>query len=175
MPLNQYQQEVGPSLVDATPGKVPDITLLDGRYCSVEHLTVAEHYEDILDFYFTNQILSDWTYMYADPFESEEAVRQCLEDYEQSSNPYFFAISDKVSGKVLGTFSLMAITPKNRSVEMGRVILAPALQKTRAATEAQYLLMKYVFEDLNYRRYEWKCDKSQPPFCQCSHSFRVHL
>lgn len=54
MPLNQYQQEVGPSLVDATPGKMPDITLLDGRYCSVEHLTVAEHYEDILDFYFTN-------------------------------------------------------------------------------------------------------------------------
>lgn len=73
--------------------------------------------------------------MYADPFESEEAVRQCLEDYEQSSNPYFFAISDKVSGKVLGTFSLMAITPKNRSVEMGRVILAPAIQKTRVATE----------------------------------------
>jgi len=152
MPLNHYQQEVGPSLADASPGKMPDVALLEGRYCSVEHLTVAEHYKDILDFYFTNQILSDWTYMYADPFESEEAVRQCLEDYEQSQNPYFFAIRDKASGKVLGTFSLMAITPKNRSVEMGRVILAPALQKTRAATEAQYLLMKYVFEDLNYMR-----------------------
>ena len=150
MPLNHYQQEVGPSLADASPGKMPDVALLEGRYCSVEHLTVAEHYEDILDFYFTNQILSDWTYMYADPFESEEAVRQCLEDY-------------KASGKVLGTFSLMAITPKNRSVEMGRVILAPALQKTRAATEAQYLLMKYVFEDLNYRRYEWKCDSLNRP------------
>ena len=163
MPLNHYQQEVGPSLADASPGKMPDVALLEGRYCSVEHLTVAEHYEDILDFYFTNQILSDWTYMYADPFESEEAVRQCLEDYEQSQNPYFFAIRDKASGKVLGTFSLMAITPKNRSVEMGRVILAPALQKTRAATEAQYLLMKYVFEDLNYRRYEWKCDSLNAP------------
>ena len=163
MPLNHYQQEVGPSLADASPGKMPDVALLEGRYCSVEHLTVAEHYKDILDFYFTNQILSDWTYMYADPFESEEAVRQCLEDYEQSDNPYFFAIRDKASGKVLGTFSLMAITPKNRSVEMGRVILAPALQKTRAATEAQYLLMKYVFEDLNYRRYEWKCDSLNRP------------
>ena len=163
MPLNHYQQEVGPSLADASPGKMPDVALLEGRYCSVEHLTVAEHYKDILDFYFTNQILSDWTYMYADPFESEEAVRQCLEDYEQSQNPYFFAIRDKASGKVLGTFSLMAITPKNRSVEMGRVILAPALQKTRAATEAQYLLMKYVFEDLNYRRYEWKCDALNLP------------
>ena len=138
MPLNHYQQEVGPSLADTSPGKMPDVALLEGRYCSVEHLTVAEHYEDILDFYFTNQILSDWTYMYADPFESEEAVRQCLEDYEQSQNPYFFAIRDKV-------------------------ILAPALQKTRAATEAQYLLMKYVFEDLNYRRYEWKCDSLNRP------------
>ena len=88
MPLNHYQQEVGPSLADASPGKMPDVALLEGRYCSVEHLTVAEHYKDILDFYFTNQILSDWTYMYAEPFESEEAVRQCLEDYEQSDNPY---------------------------------------------------------------------------------------
>lgn len=124
---------------------------------------MAEHYEDILDFYFTNQILSDWTYMYADSFESEEAVRQCLEDYEKSQNPYFFAIRDNSSSKVLGTFSLMAITPKNRSVEMGRVILAPVLQKTRASTEAQYLLMKYIFEDLNYRRYEWKCDSLNRP------------
>ena len=63
MPLNHYQQEVGPSLADASPGKMPDVALLEGRYCSVEHLTVAEHYEDILDFYFTNQILSDWTCM----------------------------------------------------------------------------------------------------------------
>ncbi len=129
MPLNQYQQEVGPSLVDATPGKVPDITLLDGRYCSVEHLTVAEHYEDILDFYFTNQILSDWTYMYADPFESEEAVRQCLEDYEQSLTLISLPLVIKFQGRFWVPFSLMAITPKNRSVEMGRVILAPAYTK----------------------------------------------
>ena len=53
MPLNHYQQEVGPSLADASPGKMPDVALLEGRYCSVEHLTVAEHYKDILDFYFT--------------------------------------------------------------------------------------------------------------------------
>ena len=63
MPLNHYQQEVGPSLADASPGKMPDVALLEGRYCSVEHLTVAEHYKVILDFYFTNQILSDWTYL----------------------------------------------------------------------------------------------------------------
>ena len=69
----------------------------------------------------------------------------------------------------------MAITPKNRSVEMGRVILAPALQKTRAATEAQYLLMKYVFEDLNYRRYEWKCDSLNRPSANAAMRLGVHL
>ena len=104
MPLNHYQQEVGPSLADTSPGKMPDVALLEGRYCSVEHLTVAEHYEDILDFYFTNQILSDWTYMYADPFESEEAVRQCLEDYEQSQNPYFFRMICSCTAVRFATF-----------------------------------------------------------------------
>lgn len=64
MPLNHYQQEVGPSLADASPGKMPDVALLEGRYCSVEHLTVAEHYEDILDFYFTNQILLNLKKLY---------------------------------------------------------------------------------------------------------------
>ena len=129
MPLNHYQQEVGPSLADASPGKMPDVALLEGRYCSVEHLTVAEHYKDILDFYFTNQILSDWTYMYADPFESEEAVRQCLEDYEQSQNPYFFAIRDKASGKVLGTFSLMLLRRKIVVLRMGRVYFGTCFTK----------------------------------------------
>ena len=114
MPLNHYQQEVGPSLADASPGKMPDVALLEGRYCSVEHLTVAEHYKDILDFYFTNQILSDWTYMYADPFESEEAVRQCLEDYEQSQNPYFFVIRDKASEGSRNLFTYGYYTEKSK-------------------------------------------------------------
>ena len=114
--------------------------------------------------------------MYADPFEPEEAVRQVFERIdEQSDNPYFFAIRDKASGKVLGNlFHLWLLHQKNRSVEMGRAILAP-VYKDWTATEAQYLLMKYVFEDLNYRRYEWNVIVSQPSFCQCCHAFRVHL
>ena len=105
MPLNHYQQEVGPSLADTSPGKMPDVALLEGRYCSVEHLTVAEHYEDYFStFTLLIRFFGLDLYVCTYPFESEEAVRQCLEDYEQSDNPYFFAIRDKASGKVLGTF-----------------------------------------------------------------------
>lgn len=75
-----------------------------------------------------------------------------------STDPYYLTIIDKTSNKALGTFALMRIDPQNRVIEMGWVIYSEALQKTRQATEAQYLVMKYVFETLAYRRYEWKCD-----------------
>ncbi|MGT2907253.1 GNAT family N-acetyltransferase [Streptococcus dentiloxodontae] len=163
MVINQFNQEIGERLEHFTAGQMPDVQLLEGRYCTVEHLNAKKHFEDILDFYYTNAVASDWTYMFDEPFSSKEAVRQRLQEYEESQNPYFFAIRDKLSGKVLGTFSLMRIDPKNCVLEMGRVIYAAALQKTRAATEAQYLVMKYVFEDLQYRRYEWKCDSLNKP------------
>lgn len=158
MPFNTFHQEVGQILPDYIAGPMPDVETLEGRYCCLEHIKAKEHLDDIADFYWKSIVPSDWTYMYDEPFDSKEAVEQRLMDYEKSKNPYFFAIREKVSNKVLGTFSLMAINPQNRSVEVGRVIYAPTLQKTRAGTEAQYLLMKYVFEELGYRRYEWKCD-----------------
>ncbi|MFM1596353.1 GNAT family N-acetyltransferase [Streptococcus mutans] len=158
MPVNQYQQEVGETLEHFAVGQMPDVKFLEGRYCSVEHIDARKHLNDIIDFYWKNAVPSDWTYMFDQPFETAEAVQERLQDYEKSENPYFFAIRDKETDKVLGTFSLMRIDPKNRVLEMGRVIYAPALQKTSAATEAQYLVMNYVFENLGYRRYEWKCD-----------------
>ena len=95
----------GPSLADASPGKVPDVALLEGRYCSLEHLTVAEHYKDILDFYFTNQILSDWTYNVCGSLNLKKLYVSVWRIMNNPENPYFFAIRDKASGKVLGTFS----------------------------------------------------------------------
>lgn len=163
MSVNRFGQEIGEALPDFKIGELPTVETLEGRYCVVEHLNASQHFEDIVDFYCDNVVLSDWTYLFDEPFDSPATVRERLETYEQSSNPYFFAIRDKASDKVLGTFSLMRIDTNNRSVEMGRVIYAPALQKTRAATEAQYLVMAYVFETLGYRRYEWKCDNLNFP------------
>ncbi|MBM7636070.1 GNAT family N-acetyltransferase [Streptococcus saliviloxodontae] len=168
MVVNVYGQEIGESLLGYTSGAMPDVSVLEGNYCRLEHIDAKKHLDDVADFYWKQVDPSDWTYMYGQPFTSKEAVRTCLEEYQVSENPYFFAIREKYSGKVLGTFSLMRIDPHNRVVEMGRVIYAPALQKTRAATEAQYLVMKYVFEELSYRRYEWKCDRFNKPSAQAA-------
>ncbi|OOR99923.1 GNAT family N-acetyltransferase [Haemophilus paracuniculus] len=81
----------------------------------------------------------------------------------QSTDPYYLEIKAKTSGQILGSFALMRIDRHNRTLEMGWVVYSTALQRTRMATEAQYLVMKYVFETLGYRRYEWKCDALNAP------------
>ena len=80
-----------------------------------------------------------------------------------SEDPYFFGIWDKEHSKVLGTLALMRNDRQNGVIEVGYVIYSQQLKKSIQATEAQYLLAKYVFETLGYRRYEWKCDSLNEP------------
>ena len=83
-------------------------------------------------------------------------------------DPYFFAIidTDPISptrDRAVGVLSLLRITPAAGSIEVGHIHLSPALQQTRGSTEAQFLIMSYVFDDLGYRRHEWKCDALNAP------------
>src|SRR6185312_12554218 len=80
-----------------------------------------------------------------------------IEACERNKERIFYAIVTG-EGRAVGLFSLMEIRPANRVIEVGNVTYSPALQRTPLGTEAQYLLMRYAFETLGYRRYEWKCD-----------------
>ena len=89
-----------------------------------------------------------WTFLFKGPARNEEEWDHLLDDLMTAQGRFYYAIVDKDSGKALGTFSLMRIDQANRVIEVGAVTYSPALQKTRMATEAQYLLARYVFEDL---------------------------
>jgi hypothetical protein len=65
--------------------------------------------------------------------------------------------------KASGWASFMRIEPGHGVVEVGNILMSPALQRTTAATEAMYLMARHVFEDLGYRRYEWKCNALNEP------------
>jgi RimJ/RimL family protein N-acetyltransferase len=104
-----------------------------------------------------------WRYLFEGPFPT-------LEDFEadwrlktESADPLFFSILDAASERPLGRASLMRIEPAHRVIEVGGILFSPALRRTAAATEAMYLMARYVFEDLGYRRYEWKCDSQNEP------------
>lgn len=81
----------------------------------------------------------------------------------RSEDPLFFSIVHNETKTPVGWASLMRIDTKNRGIEVGNILFSPSLQRTRAATEAMYALAKYVFEELGYRRYEWKCDNFNTP------------
>ncbi|KAI9660025.1 MAG: hypothetical protein M1821_001377 [Bathelium mastoideum] len=108
-----------------------------------------------------------WTYMPLGPYDTANAETVFSSDIRlkaDSKDPLFYAIvSNQDPEQVLGHASLMRIDPSNRVVEIGHVLFTAALQKTRAATEVFYLLFRYAFDDLGFRRLEWKCDALNEP------------
>jgi RimJ/RimL family protein N-acetyltransferase len=91
------------------------------------------------------------------PFDSADAYRKWTDGVAAGSDPLFHAVIDTATGKARGVASFLRINPASGSIEVGHINYSPLLQRTPAATEAMYLMMKRVFE-AGYRRYEWKCD-----------------
>ena len=163
MPVNEYGQIIGESVVGHTSGKLPAIDFLEGRYARIEALSVEKHAEDLFAVYGPDSPREMWTYLFQPPVENLEELIAALKQMIERKDRFYYAIIDKVTGKALGTFSLMRIDQANRTIEVGAVTFSPALKQTRMGTEAHYLLARYVFEELNYRRYEWKCDALNLP------------
>ncbi|HLA20710.1 MAG TPA: GNAT family protein [Pseudolabrys sp.] len=150
----QTGQPVGPP-VDDRKAQRPGPVTLSGRFGRVEKLAPT-HAAALWDAVQGQDQI--WTYMPSyGPFLDAAAFSQWVPARAALNDPYSYAIVD-ANGRALGIFALMAIRPEHRIIEVGHVIYSPALQRTPLATEAQYLLARYAFESLGYRRYEWKCD-----------------
>jgi RimJ/RimL family protein N-acetyltransferase len=154
------EQPFGP-LVDATPSERPGPVTLTGRFVTLEKLDARRHAEDLWRAYKTDD--SIWTYLASGPFRDFATFEAWLNERVVSLDPYFYAIIDRATGAAVGQFALMEIRPAMRVIEVGNVIYSPLLQRTPAATEAQYLLARYAIETLAYRRYEWKCNALNAP------------
>ena len=136
---------------------------LEGRYVIVECLSKDKHGADLYEVYGPDSPADMWTYLFQNPVQSQEEWSALLDQMLAAQDRFYYAIVDKESGKALGTFALMRINRGSRVIEVGSVTYSPQLKRTRLATEAQYLLARYVFEELEYRRYEWKCDALNQP------------
>jgi RimJ/RimL family protein N-acetyltransferase len=97
------------------------------------------------------------------PFASREAYKAAFEKKEKSIDPLFWAIVNNATGLPVGQASYLRIEPAHRNIEVGNIIFTPALQRSCGATEAMYLRARYAFNDLGYRRYEWKCNALNQP------------
>ena len=153
-------QPVGLPVADPTPAPRPGPVTLKGRYGRLEKLTLA-HTMDLWAAFAGHDEL--WTYIGADgPFATAAEFVPCIERRAAADDPYAYAIIDP-SDRAVGYVTLLRIVPEMRVIEVGHVLYSPALQRTPLGTETQYLLARYVFEALGYRRYEWKCDSLNAP------------
>lgn len=161
--FNEFDQPVGPDLPDWTPRAQPPRTPITGRYCRLEPVDVERHARDLYEAYASAPDGRDWTYMSAGPFPDFDSFYAHAQKIAASSDPLHHAIIDLATGKAIGTLSLMRIDPANGVIEVGHVAYSPLVKRTRAGTEAQFLLMRRAFDELGYRRYEWKCDALNGP------------
>jgi RimJ/RimL family protein N-acetyltransferase len=141
--------------VKSQPAERPNAVTLTGRFGTVERLELSSHGEILWDEVRGHNEL--WTYMAYGPFADKGAFLHWFESRVALADPYYYAIVEP-TGRAVGLATLMSIRPDMRVIEVGNILLGPSLQRTALATEAQYLLARYVFETLGYRRYEWKCD-----------------
>jgi RimJ/RimL family protein N-acetyltransferase len=140
--------------------KRPERVVLQGRHVKIAPLDALAHAAAL---YAGSTDAELWRYLFNGPYANEADFRAWLDGREKSDDPLFFTILNAASGVPKGYCSLMRIEPAHRVIEVGNILYLPSLQRTVGATEAMYLLARYVFEDLEYRRYEWKCDALNLP------------
>lgn len=159
---NQFGQPVGEPLPEWQPRPYPQRVQLEGRLCRLEPLNVA-HAPALFAALQTAPDTRDWTWLLREPDSSAASFGAWVKSVEQLADPLHFAVVDKQSGAPVGSLALMRIDSANGVMEVGHVHFSPRLSRTAMATEAQWLLMRYAFDTLGYRRYEWKCNSLNEP------------
>ena len=152
---NDYGQPIGAPVADWTERSRPGRTPMEGRLCRLEPLQADRHADALYERYSAAPDARDWTYLPYGPVATRSAFRELATSVQDAGDPAFFVI-DAGEGPV-GVAAFMRINSEHGSIEVGHVHYSRALQGHPAGTEAMYLMMRRAFDELGYRRYEWKC------------------
>lgn len=149
--------------VEARPAARPERRPIDGRHVILEPFSVADHAAELFEGSAGAANEPLWAYLAQGPFPDLASFTEYCAAAATRDDPLLFAIRDKQSGRTVGHATFMRIVPADRVVEVGNILYTPALQRTAGATEAMYLMARHAFDDLGYRRYEWKCNALNAP------------
>jgi len=148
--------------VDTSPAGAPSAEPMRGRWVTLaapsSHVAAALYPAT----HGSPQAEAVWTYMPYGPFEDEAAMAAWLDGLAASSDPRFYAVTQR-DGAPVGVVSYLNVVPNDRRIEIGHIWYVPSAQRTRTNTEAAYLLLRRAFDELGHRRVEWKCDALNAP------------
>src|SRR5205823_7445731 len=141
----------------------PPRTAMVGRFCTIEPLDTERHAAELFAANAEDREGRMWTYLPWGPFDNFAAYRQWAETASRIADPFLHAIIDAETGQAIGAAAYLRIEPQQGVIEVGGITYSPRLQRRPAGTEAMYLMMRRVFDELGYRRYEWKCNSLNAP------------
>jgi RimJ/RimL family protein N-acetyltransferase len=160
--MDWNEQPVG-AAVATHPARRPGRVTIEGRAVALVPLSADAHADALFDGANGGEKDRVWTYLFDGPYADRAVFRAGIEAKARSEDPLFFAIVDKPSGRAVGYQTFLRIEPQHRVIEVGNILYTPAIQRSIGATEAQYLFARHVFDELGYRRYEWKCNALNAP------------
>jgi len=149
------------NLSQRQPVPLPEPVTLTGRWVTLEPLSAAKHTPALWQAVQGHD--EAWNWLADGPYSREEGLAEALETKQSGLAARFFAILPGSNSAAAGYASLMRMDPANGVIEVGNIMFSPSLQRTPAATEAMFLMARYIFEELGYRRYEWKCNALNLP------------
>lgn len=153
----------GEPVAETSPAPRPGRNEHTGRFARLEPLDPARHADELWALAGDPAADATWDYLGYGPWQGREQYVAALTSWAASDDPLFFAIRDLRAGRATGVGTLMRITPEARCIEIGHLWFAPAMQRTPVATEAIFLMLRHAFDELGYRRVEWKCNALNAP------------
>ncbi|RYE86894.1 MAG: N-acetyltransferase [Hyphomicrobiales bacterium] len=145
-----------------TPATRPSRIVLDGRYTRLEPLA-PHHAADLFAASAVPDAEQRFAWLFEAPPLDAAEMAAWVARVSTQDDPMLFAVIDKATGKAGGRQALMRIVPEHGVIEIGSIYWGPDIARTRLATEALYLFARHIFEDLGYRRFEWKCNDHNAP------------
>ncbi|HXV73960.1 MAG TPA: GNAT family protein [Sphingomonadales bacterium] len=162
----------GPLLGEPVPGwkgaKPAPAKRLPGTAVVMEALSLPRHGKALFDLFNCAEEARVWDYIPVGPFASAAHMSRELRVWQAGGKRIFYVICNAQTKKLLGLWSYLRIKPAHGTIEIGFIVFSRYLRKSRAATEAFYLMMRHPFEDLGYRRLEWKCNALNAASCRAA-------
>ena len=159
---NELGQPIGLPVSGDVPRPTPPYTPMEGRFCTVVPLDINRHSPGLYRAFAQDADGHNWTYLPYGPFGTELEFEDWVRANCADADPMFHTVLDRDETPV-GLASFLRIAPAAGSIEVGHIHFSPLLQRTPMSTETMYLMMRRVFDELGYRRYEWKCDALNAP------------
>ncbi|MEX0369573.1 MAG: GNAT family N-acetyltransferase, partial [Tateyamaria sp.] len=164
---NELGQPIGKPVKGTFPRQTPPYTPMEGQYCSVVPLDVNRHAPGLNRAFAKDADGRNWTYLPYGPFRTEADFVEWAQTNCSDADPMFHTVLDQ-DGIPIGMASYLRIEPAAGAIEVGHIHFSPLLQRKPKSTEVMYLMMRRVFDELGYRRYEWKCDSLNAPSCRAA-------